>query len=99
MSKTLDMSDPNAFDLERWNPRYALWAKKHGLTPEAMLEKDKEDWPGGCMTGFSLWIQEQRDALCKFFGAKPGDLRHIVGRCGDPDINKVFDQWLMASIL
>lgn len=90
--------------MQQWNPRYVLWAKKHGLTPEQMLEKDKEDWPGGCMVGFSLWIRERRDALLRFHNLPIGDLRHLCMRRveGPPlfqDMHKAFDNWLEASIL
>lgn len=86
-------------DLEGWNPRYVLWAKKHGLTPEEMAEKDQRDWPGGCMCGFSLWIQSEVKAICEFYGIKNGyDLRLIWPACGD-DIQKVFDQWLETRVL
>lgn len=83
--------------MEQWNPRYVLWAKKHGLSPEAMLEKDKEDWPGGCMVGFSLWIQERIKALCIFHDVKPYDLR-CVGMKLKQDQDKIFDNWLEASV-
>lgn len=83
----------------QWNPRYVYYATAHGRTPEAMLEKDKEDWPGGCMVGFSQWIQFQRDRLCDYFGVPQGDLRYIIGHCGDKDYQKVFDQWLEAATL
>ena len=85
--------------MSNWNPRYVTWAKKHGLTPEAMIEKDKQDWPGGCMVGYSLWIQEQVKAICAFYGEKQADLRLIISHCGDKDYHKVFDQWLETSIL
>ena len=42
--------------------RYALYAKANGRTPEAQLAADKVKYPGGCMTGFILWISaRQRD--------------------------------------
>jgi hypothetical protein len=44
--------------MTEWNPRYVLYAEAHGFDPEAMLEHDKQVWPGGCMVGFSFWIQE-----------------------------------------
>jgi hypothetical protein len=45
------------------NPRYVAWAKLHGRTPEEQFEVDRNDWPGGCMAGFCLWIQEQARAF------------------------------------
>lgn len=83
--------------MEIVNRRYILWAKKHGLTPEQMLEKDKQDWPGGCMTGYNLWIQERVRALCIFHGVTPYDLR-AVGMHLKQDDRHVFDNWLEASV-
>ena len=104
MSKTnpnpnLSNVDAWQFKFGGWNPRYVIWAKKHGLTPEQMVAKDDKDWPGGCMVGYSLWIQEQVKMICQFYGVTPYDLRSIIGHCGDQDYHKVFDQWLEASIL
>jgi len=42
--------------MTEWNPRYVAYAKAHGTTPEAMIEEDRVNWPGGVMTGFILWI-------------------------------------------
>ena len=81
----------------KWNPRYVLWAKKHGLSPEEMIEKDRTDWPGGCMVGFSLWIQEEVKAICAFYGFKQADLRLIGPVCGE-DMHKAFDKWLESRI-
>ena len=38
-----------------WNPRFVLYAKCLGLSPEEAIERDRERWPGGAMTGFILW--------------------------------------------
>jgi len=39
------------------NPRYLAYAKAHGtLDPEAVLARDRERYPGGCMTGFIVWL-------------------------------------------
>jgi hypothetical protein len=41
-----------------WNPRYLSYCRAHGHPdPDEMLAVDKERWPGGAMTGFSLWVQ------------------------------------------
>jgi hypothetical protein len=48
------------------NPRYLAYCRAHGESdPEAMLERDREAWPGGCMTGFVLWIGEMKRGMAK----------------------------------
>ena len=44
---------------------YLAYCKEHGNTPEQQLEKDTEDWPGGKMCGYMLWVQGKRT---EFFG-------------------------------
>ena len=40
------------------NPRYlAYCADTGGLSPEDTLARDREEWPGGVMCGFMLWIR------------------------------------------
>jgi hypothetical protein len=41
------------------NPRYLAYCRAHGRTPAEMLEHDDKEWPGGKMTGFILWLDEQ----------------------------------------
>lgn len=37
--------------------RYVAYCRAHwAATPEAMLARDEAVWPGGCMTGYILWI-------------------------------------------
>jgi hypothetical protein len=91
--------DMGACFLMNWNPRFVWYAKAHGRTPEEQAKQDEKDWPGGCMVGFSQWIQRKRDELCAFYGVKGGDLRNIIGHCGDKDFQKVFDQWLECGTL
>lgn len=43
-----------------WQPRYLAYCRAHGTPdPDAMLARDSERWPGGCMTGYILWINER----------------------------------------
>jgi hypothetical protein len=51
-----------------FNPHYESYAKAHGKSPKDMLAYDKEAWPGGCMCGFILWINEQHQ---RFFVKQP----------------------------
>lgn len=85
--------------VSQWNPRFVWYAKSNGNTPEQQIAEDEKTWPGGCMIGFSEWIHARRDALCDFYGVKRGDLRNIIGHCGDRDFQKVFDQWLECGTL
>lgn len=38
------------------NPRYIAYAKEHGKSPDDMMAHDKDEYPGGQMCGFMLWI-------------------------------------------
>jgi hypothetical protein len=42
-----------------YHPRYKAYAKHHGATPDEMLAGDNERFPGGCMTGYIIWIGER----------------------------------------
>jgi hypothetical protein len=81
-----------------WNPRFTLYAKSNGLSERQQLKKDREEWPGGCMVGFSLWIGrkwsdwwqqhrgDRRDLPESVFDAIRGDEEH-----------KLFDEWLCEN--
>lgn len=76
--------------MKRWNSRYVAYAKAHGRSPEAMLEHDEEQWPGGKMAGFILWIRERWAEWRKLFGPPPGPWEwHPM----EAD-HKHFDEWL-----
>jgi hypothetical protein len=72
---------------EQWNPRYVLYARAHGRTPEEMLAHDDEAFPGGIMAGFIIWINQQWNAFVEFKKCS----RHWV-RWYDRE----FDPWLTA---
>jgi len=69
------------------NPRYVAYARAHRRTPDAQLEHDRKEFPGGCMTGFQLWIAEQRR---EFYAAHPEAFydRHTIGD------SAAWDRWL-----
>jgi hypothetical protein len=76
------------------NPRYFEYARKHGRTPSEMLAHDEVRWPGGCMTGFILWIDarwQEFDQITK----KAYRLYH--GRT--QNAHSVFDHWLRTGLL
>lgn len=39
---------------------YAAYCASSGLEPDECLRRDEEEFPGGCMTGFILWIGARR---------------------------------------
>lgn len=45
--------------IDKWNPRYRAYTEASGRTPEEQLEHDTEEYPGGCMAGFLIWISNQ----------------------------------------
>ena len=47
--------------ITEWTPRYLAYCAAHGHRndPEGMSARDREEWPGGCMTGFLLWSSRQ----------------------------------------
>jgi hypothetical protein len=37
-----------------WNPRFVAYAAASGIGPQEALDRDRVQFPGGCMTGFVL---------------------------------------------
>lgn len=74
-----------------WNTRYVEYARLHGKEPEAMQTHDRQEWPGGRMTGFLLFIR-----------ARWGEHNKITGRNPDARANeehhRAFDAWLPGRI-
>lgn len=46
----------------KWNPRYVLYAKSLGMTPEEALKSDEEIWTGDKTYGYFLWNNQWIDA-------------------------------------
>lgn len=77
VSALLNTSD-TSLDQVRWNPRYAVFARAHGRTPEDQAQFDETKWPGGCMVGFQLWISQQlREAYAASQGSVFRDLNGL----------------------
>jgi hypothetical protein len=51
-----------------WNPTFVIYAREHMRTPVEQAAQDKVDWPGGCMTGFILWVAQKKR---EFFAVCP----------------------------
>ena len=75
-----------------WNPRFENYARVHGRTPEAQLAHDKEEWPGGCMAGYMLWMAEKgREWKKKFFPDDTTPARYLVLFYPDK-----YEEWLFS---
>jgi len=70
-------------------PRYLAYAQAHGRTPDEMLAHDRGAWPGGCMTGFMVWVREQWHAWYTETGERP---EH--GSFASPRQHAALDAWL-----
>ena len=70
------------------NPIYRAYATAHGKTPEEMLERDKEAYPGGCMTGFILWVSAR---MQEYFTIRP---EAFFGRPDQLVCRDDFHKWL-----
>ena len=77
--------------MTQWNPRYVLFAKHHGNTPDEQLQEDKEKRPGGCMRDFMKWIQEK---WLEWDQMKGHERNHP--HCEED--HKEFDRWLVKIV-
>jgi hypothetical protein len=71
-----------------FNPRYVAYAAVHGKEPNAMMEHDRERYPGGCMTGFITWIPQQWLEWAKSVG------RRDLAMLSDAE-HDAFTDWLV----
>lgn len=72
-----------------YQPRYLAYCQAHGMTPEAMDAHDEERFPGGCMTGYILWIGDRWAEWAKVNGRK--DQQRTAAD------HASFDAWLSSA--
>lgn len=77
-----------------WNPRFIAYAKAHGHTPVEQLKADRQEYPGGCMCGFILWLNRQWGAFRELHGFKSQEALIL----GLKDAHRQFDEWLARVI-
>lgn len=78
----------------RTNPRYLAYCASQGRTAEQQIEFDEDRYPGGRMTGFSLWIQYRWSCFRSEYGCKSQEeLWLLLG----VNCSRLFDEWLGAG--
>lgn len=73
-------------DTPQWNPRYVAYAKSKGNSPDEQLAKDTDEFPGGCMVSFSIWIRSKWAEWHKAIG----EHKEIHTKAD----HAAFDKWL-----
>jgi len=43
---------------KEWSDEFLAYARTNGKTPEEQIKLDEQNWPGGIMAGFILWMGE-----------------------------------------
>ncbi len=76
--------------MKEWSHRYRMFARAHGRSPEAQLEHETAQWPGGKMCGFILWIHEQWRGFWKAAGYSSEAWDYHT----DDRYQNEFDAWL-----
>jgi hypothetical protein len=82
-----------AVEVEKWNPRYVIYARSLGLTAEAAVERDEKEWPGGCMMGFILWMER---SILEFEELHATSSANLAGRTEFDEYLRVFGRQLPA---
>ncbi len=77
--------------MKKWNPRFLAYCKSVGGSPEQVLARDREKYPGGHMAGFMLWI---RDAWRRW-ASEVGEKEEWGGAWSSRQ-HEAFDAWLRA---
>lgn len=71
---------------EGTNPRVKAYAASQGMSVSEILELDAAKYPGGRITGFALWITEQKRAFWKVHPEAFTD--------GNIHDQRLWDEWL-----
>lgn len=80
---------------DNWNPRYVAYAKANGRTPRDQAACDEDDYPGGRMTGFVLWLRPQWVEFQTMHGCNSSsEVRLKLGMKTD----FMFDEWLEDKV-
>lgn len=78
-------------DWEDVQPRYAAYCIANGaVTPDEMLERDRERYPGASGAGFVRWINQQSSKWCTARGLREGH------RKSEQD-HQDFTDWLLIT--
>lgn len=69
---------------KEWSRLYVAYAAGQGRGPEEQMVQDEQDWPGGVMAGFMLFLgkmktQYRREHAWNFLGDSIRDLDHWCG--------------------
>lgn len=67
---------------ERLNPRWLGYMYAMGFTdPDEFMEHEHEQWPGGCMCGFMLWMApRKREFITHIQSDLPHALQMLIGQ-------------------
>jgi len=79
-----------------WNPRYWLFARSQGHTPEEQMAADDRSWPGGLMTGFICWVGARWREFCRAHQVPNADQAYL--KFGE-QTDAMFDQWLGEQVV
>lgn len=77
-----------------WNSRFVAYARSQGCTPKSVLTLDEKRWPGGLMTGFILWMNEQWTAWKSLQSPLRQDYARKFGWVLSEEDHANFDRWL-----
>jgi len=75
-----------------FQPRYLAYCAAHGRDPKSQLANDDQEWPGGVMCGYILWITDQ-------WASWKREVKWPRGAPIFQQQHEAFDEWLRNRIL